>query len=379
VAVPAPLAMRCDLAEARRRHEERLTMATLKTAFGDRRRRDVFDALDALERQHGVDLRRLAQTPEAADRDRARLASRVAADPIFRRWVQHLSHDARRHKYGSPPLTEPWMALGEQRMFTLALAADLYPVRILDGYSDEPDTVKRMREAAVLFMSQTYLWSKAVFDTVRACPMPRHVIARDILPYPFTYHTTEVAHDVIETTHFGATTGMTNPVIDWMGVTDLPNQHGCKITMGVTDFASPASGMLLAQSGLHYNQTFPDDFPEAAQAPVAMLLSMFAFLNSPFASVEQRKLPRQWRRHGEVAPADIDTEIAVVTLRQAARDAVETYNAESRAWKHRWWVRGHFRKQWRPSKQAHEVIWIAPFLKGPSEAPMLQKVYAVRR
>lgn len=353
-------------------------MGTLKSAFGDRRRRDAFDVLDALERQHGLDLRRV-QTPDRADRERAQLAARLVADPILQRWIAHLTDQQRRQREGSPPLTEPWMALGEQRAFTLTLAAEEPRVRIVDGHPEEPETVKRMRAASILLVSQTYLWSRAVFDAVRACPLPQHVIARDILPYPFTYHTTEVSHDVIETTELRLTTGMTTPVIDWLGVADVPNQNGCAITLGVTDFTVPANGILLAQSGLRYNQTFPDDFPEPNRAPTALVLSLFAFLNSPFASVEPRKLPRQWRRHGAVAAADVDAEIAVVTLRQAARDAIDQYNAEPRAWKHRWWVRGHFRRQWQPSKQAHEVIWIAPFIKGPADAPMLNKVYAVSR
>lgn len=353
---------------------------TLRTAFGDQRRRDVFDALDALERQHGIEFRRMVQSPANADRDRERLARRIAADPILQRWIQHLSREGRRHKYGSPPLTEPWMALGEQRMFTLAIASNAYPVRIVDGVEEEPDTVKRIRAAVILLISQTYLWSKSVFDTVRACPMPQHVIARDFLSYPFTYHTTEVSHDVVETDRSGlVTASMTNPVIDWMGVADVPNRQACTVTMGVTDFSTPANGLLLVQNAIRYGNTFPDDFPESARPPTGMILSLFAFLNSPYASVEQRKLPRQWRRHGGVADTDTEREIAVVTLRQSAQEAIDTYNAEPRAWKHRWWVRGHFRKQWHPQKQAHEVIWIAPFVKGPSDAPMLQKVYAVRR
>jgi hypothetical protein len=80
-----------------------------------------------------------------------------------------------------------------------------------------------------------------------------------------------------------------------------------------------------------------------------------------------------------LAPGDDERTVAVVQLRQPAREAVEAYNAESPAWKHRWWVSGHFRRQWKSSTQSHEVIWIAPFIKGPAGAPMLDKVYAVRR
>jgi hypothetical protein len=133
------------------------------------------------------------------------------------------------------------------------------------------------------------------------------------------------------------------------------------------------------QGNLRYGKTYPDDIAEFGRESTRLVLSMLAFLKSPYAGVEHQRIPRAMRRHGGVAPADVDATIAVVVLRREAREAIEAYNAEPHAWKHRWWVSGHFRRQWQPSKQTHEVIWIAPFLKGPSGAPMLDKVFAVQR
>jgi hypothetical protein len=42
-------------------------------------------------------------------------------------------------------------------------------------------------------------------------------------------------------------------------------------------------------------------------------------------------------------------------------------------------VNGHVRAQWYPSEQAHRLIWIAPYLKGPEDAPMLTHAYKVAR
>lgn len=49
----------------------------------------------------------------------------------------------------------------------------------------------------------------------------------------------------------------------------------------------------------------------------------------------------------------------------------------SREYVHRWIVRGHWRRQWYRSIQAHRPIWITPYVKGPEDAPLLggQKVY----
>ena len=41
-----------------------------------------------------------------------------------------------------------------------------------------------------------------------------------------------------------------------------------------------------------------------------------------------------------------------------------------REYRHRWLVSGHFRNQWYRSEQTHKVIWIAPYVKGPDDAPL---------
>jgi hypothetical protein len=52
-----------------------------------------------------------------------------------------------------------------------------------------------------------------------------------------------------------------------------------------------------------------------------------------------------------------------------------------RTYDHRWVVRGHWRKQWYPSRNDHLPIWISPHVKGPDGAPLLtgEKVNAWRR
>lgn len=38
---------------------------------------------------------------------------------------------------------------------------------------------------------------------------------------------------------------------------------------------------------------------------------------------------------------------------------------------HRWTVRGHWRRQWYPSENAHKVIWIAEHESGPADLPLI--------
>lgn len=55
----------------------------------------------------------------------------------------------------------------------------------------------------------------------------------------------------------------------------------------------------------------------------------------------------------------------------AARAEETPPGADSREWRHRWVVRGHWRNHWYPSLKDHRPVWISPYLKGPADAPLL--------
>lgn len=73
--------------------------------------------------------------------------------------------------------------------------------------------------------------------------------------------------------------------------------------------------------------------------------------------------------------------VTVIDLRRiegASREPGET----AVQWSHRWVVRGHWR--WvpcGPGRSERRRVWIAPFVKGPEEAPLIvtDKIYALRR
>jgi hypothetical protein len=43
----------------------------------------------------------------------------------------------------------------------------------------------------------------------------------------------------------------------------------------------------------------------------------------------------------------------------------------SRIYKHSWVVRGHWRSQWYPSREAHRPLWIGAHVAGPDDAPLI--------
>ena len=145
--------------------------------------------------------------------------------------------------------------------------------------------------------------------------------------------------------------------------------------------SNTAGQPMVLHSYIPYGATFPDDFNEAIRGQVGSVLAMMSFLKSRYTSNAEHKLPRAWRRHRQIHRTDRDRLIRIVVMRKPASVAVKKQAAsdKSRKSRVRWWVSGHHRAQWYPSKQSHEVLWIAPYLKGPSGAPMIKKVYAVNR
>lgn len=60
-----------------------------------------------------------------------------------------------------------------------------------------------------------------------------------------------------------------------------------------------------------------------------------------------------------------------ITRLKTRTTAAGTGEGSGRDYQHRWVVRGHWRQQWYPSKDAHRPKYIAPYMKGPDDAPMI--------
>lgn len=84
------------------------------------------------------------------------------------------------------------------------------------------------------------------------------------------------------------------------------------------------------------------------------------------------RTPRPERRRTQRAGLP-ERDVRIIQLKRsvaADRDTEQTPDA-GREWRHRWVVRGHWRNQWYPSLDDHRPKWIAPYLKGPADAPLL--------
>ncbi|WP_228916870.1 hypothetical protein [Streptomyces sp. DH20] len=68
------------------------------------------------------------------------------------------------------------------------------------------------------------------------------------------------------------------------------------------------------------------------------------------------------------------TSTRYVQLRHAKtvpEQRAQTGEAGGKTYRHRWIVRGHWKNQWYPSRQAHRPIYVHPHIKGPDGAPLL--------
>lgn len=86
------------------------------------------------------------------------------------------------------------------------------------------------------------------------------------------------------------------------------------------------------------------------------------------------------RRIARVDP-DLSTRVRLIELRRAHTTSTISDRAGTRAYQHRWVVRGHWRNQWYASRNQHRPIWIADHIPGPEDKQLLggHRVNILRR
>ncbi|MCI0554288.1 MAG: hypothetical protein L0287_25355, partial [Anaerolineae bacterium] len=97
---------------------------------------------------------------------------------------------------------------------------------------------------------------------------------------------------------------------------------------------------------------------------------------------ETQPTPRWFRKDAVQANLDIrsyrgDSNINIVNLRRNSAPGRDTQNQRPIEWSCQWIVSGHIRNQYYPSEDAHRLIYIAPYAKGPEDKPFKPTVYRV--
>lgn len=327
--------------------------------------------------------------PEITEKTRAAVQKKLTSDVLLKRYMHHLDSGS------SPRNTEPWQALAEKRYAALTLSMigsglasgpggiGWAPHALPDG--DDP-SIHGVGMAMLMASPVTvpYLWMAEVEDMVRALPLPRHVVGRNLLPHPWMFFSCEVAYGPV--TFLAGGEHLNGAYIDWFLLRDNRTHLDVVVPLSFQHDAPSDKSTVILPMSIPYGKTWPDDFPEGEVQPIGVVLKRLAFINSPYVETVEHRLPRPIRREMhraglDVRPEDEET-CRTVVLRRAAAEAQAQHDADresGRDWRGHWWVSGHFRAQWYPSEEAHKVIWVAPYVKGDLSKPLIEKTYVVTR
>ncbi len=311
--------------------------------------------------------------------------------PLVREYARYrLSNPIARNVAG-------WHARGEQLVMALQLYGSAIDPSLailsagLEGGPTAP-AVRQLQLATQIWAATPYLWTDQIYRAIRSSPaLPSHVVSRTILPFPLMYWSFETAYPLLDVGISTKTGALVAAEINWMLVVDQGDSF-----VVIHDQASSArdqahTPLSIVGGKMPYGMQWPEDAPDATRGmgtTAELVLRMLAFLNSPYVAQTEEALPRALRRrqlHDITDPALAEREnkatIHVVALRKRTPPTENTAEGETAAstWQHQWWVTGHFRAQWYASTKSHKVVWIAPYLKGPTDKPVLDKVYAVKR
>lgn len=113
--------------------------------------------------------------------------------------------------------------------------------------------------------------------------------------------------------------------------------------------------------------------------PTIALRALWALTRQRLTTASTARASRAAARRA--ARIGLPPDMQVVTLRRSAA-AVRERSGPARDvhWSHRWLVGAHWRNQWMPSTGTHELRWIAPYVKGPDDQPLVvARAYQVVR
>lgn len=306
-----------------------------------------------------------------------RVVANLGATQLLKQYVQHI---ARRYAHN----TRPEHAIGEQLWAVLQLAGvatgRLNAEAKLLHFDRELPSFVASTFAYFVLQAQVYLWSDKCETIADAAPLPKHVISRNLLPQPIMFWSRQRGYIVHEPERFE-----TNWLLVMHCVNRLRILHDRVYTQGETEAERKLKRVEFVLTDLPYGVTWPDDVPAGEwRDETGRLLKRCAFLASPYTTHVEHGLPRHIRRQMQRAGErplfeQNQASVRVVELRRESVKHEPTGEHREVDWRHQWWVTGHYRAQWYASEQAHKVIWIAPYLKGPEDKPIIDKIYSVVR
>jgi hypothetical protein len=112
----------------------------------------------------------------------------------------------------------------------------------------------------------------------------------------------------------------------------------------------------------------PVDFPFRDRLLVATCLLMAQHISQTMTPHLPRADARADRRLN-IEPKPV----TIIALRRVHNEGSDHIEGDGRDYSHRWIVGGHWRNHWYPKREVHRPVWIAPYVKGPDDKPLVLK------
>lgn len=120
------------------------------------------------------------------------------------------------------------------------------------------------------------------------------------------------------------------------------------------------------------NEIDADGKPTAAEEWWKIIQTTLRLMQQRMAVHHEQRPSRPQRREAERVGFSGQS-ITVVRLRREKSETSEGHEPSAANYSHRFIVGGHWRNQWYRSFQGHRQIWIAPYVKGDEDLPLVIK------
>lgn len=306
------------------------------------------------------------------------LVEHVREDPEFKRMADNVARftqqggDLRRGR----PLS-PRDVRGEQLGMAVALCMPEFKFSPHGQHAERLLRTTGQADIRWMFAEATrhsvpYLWNREMALLAKSMSLPRHVLGSDLFPHDAMYWTLDRELNLLN-----PSPGVRDATFQAWLVLRVPQAYVFCAFVEADIEGHENRTLGLAVEMVPMGSRYPDDFV-GGLADDAVRFA--AFLNSPFVRADPIRIAPTKKQRKRFGPRIGDpVALNVVTLRAEVREAVRVEKGDGPRWKQRWIVRGHYRAQWYPKSQSHRVIWVAPYLKGPEDAPIKQPLYAVVR
>ena len=156
--------------------------------------------------------------------------------------------------------------------------------------------------------------------------------------------------------------------------TDAELQALDRFSSGARQLGSSAR-ILSAELGLHEDQVVGEYIPGQEIEDYDDLFSV-KFLFAFWRLAEQRialteHAPVNHSAQVTVDRAGVSADVRVVRLRRTSERRTGDGSTGRVDWQHRWPVRMHKVRQWYPSLGTHDLLWRGPYIKGPTDKPLI--------